>query len=241
MISFSSFFPGPVPLKCYGDNYNHSFYSFIERSFMGFQFPNLTTFISLMTHNRTHQVKERIKRKLSRFLFGWVEEEDDLLNVCCSSSWWTPCLRHISGISFVAPTSSTTMPSSVWSTTTTSRHLCSWRLYVQPLKEKHTNKRSHIDDVKQFSVYSLQESLPVAVRRPTLPCVWPVALSSSSRSEANAWFDRRLPNYLVFLSKTLIGSNVTHNASCMAFQKLYVCFKQRYVLFLWDFYIFVFK
>lgn len=137
---FLFLFPGPVPLKCYGDNYNHSFYSFIERSFMGFQFPNLTTFISLMTHNRTHQVKESIKRKLLRFSFGWEEEEDDLLNVCCSFSWWTPCLRHISGISFVAPTSSTTMPSSVWSTTTTSRHLCSWRLYVQPLTENtHKN------------------------------------------------------------------------------------------------------
>lgn len=96
---------------------------------------------------------------------------------------------------------------------------------------KHTQKRRHIDDVKQFCVYSLQESLPAVVRRPTLPCVWPVALSSSSRSEANAWFDRRLPSYLVFLSKTLIGSNVTHNASCMAFQKLYVCFTQHYVIF----------
>ncbi|KAM8772694.1 uncharacterized protein AB9X84_011354 [Acanthopagrus schlegelii] len=152
---------GPVPLKCYGDNYNHSFYSFIERSFMGFQFPNLTTFISLMTHNRTHQlVNSMPPSHLGDFLRRPdVVDNDAELCVIYSNYIQTP-------------------------------------------------------------VFLETESLPAAVRRPTLPCVWPVALSSSSRSEADAWFDRRLPNYLAFLSKTLIGSNVTHNASCMAFQKL---------------------
>lgn len=73
-------------------------------------------------------------------------------------------------------------------------------------------------------VYLLQESLPPAVRRPTLPCVWPMALSSSKRSEVNAWFDQRLQNYLVFLTKSLISPSSTHNASCLAFQKLYVLY-----------------
>lgn len=74
----------------------------------------------------------------------------------------------------------------------------------------------------QQLVNSLQESLPVDVRRPTLPCVWPMALSSTRRSEVNAWFDRSLQNYLVFLSKSLISPDITHNTSCLAFQKLYV-------------------
>lgn len=66
------------------------------------------------------------------------------------------------------------------------------------------------------------------MRRPTLPCVWPVALASSERSEVNAWFDRRLHNYLVFLTKGLISPNSTHNASCLAFQKLYEWLAQNF-------------
>lgn len=45
-----------MPLQCYRNNGNHSFYRFLEASFMGFQFPNLTTFLSLIPHNQTHQV-----------------------------------------------------------------------------------------------------------------------------------------------------------------------------------------
>lgn len=67
------------------------------------------------------------------------------------------------------------------------------------------------------------------VRRPTLPCVWPMALSSTKRSEVNAWFDQRLRNYLGFLTKSLISPSSTYNASCLAFQKLYVWFIQDYI------------
>lgn len=75
-------------------------------------------------------------------------------------------------------------------------------------------------------MYLLQESLPPGVQRSTLPCVWPMALSSSKRSEVNAWFGKRLHNYLVFLTKSLISPKHTYNASCLAFQKLYVWFTQ---------------
>lgn len=71
-----------------------------------------------------------------------------------------------------------------------------------------------------ISVCAPQESLPADVRRPTLPCVWPMALSSSKRSDINRWFDQRLRNYLVFLTKSLISPKVTYNSSCVAFQKL---------------------
>lgn len=91
----------------------------------------------------------------------------------------------------------------------------------------------------QQLVNSLQESLPVDVRRPTLPCVWPMALSSTRRSEVNAWFDRSLQNYLVFLSKSLISPDVTHNTSCLAFQKLYVSKQLFFSLFLFEVYVFV--
>lgn len=76
------------------------------------------------------------------------------------------------------------------------------------------------------SGWGQQEPIPAAVRRPTLPCVWPMALRSSSLSEANRWFDQRLHTYLAFLNKDLISPASTHNASCFSFQKLYVCLTQ---------------
>uniref|UniRef100_A0AAQ4R9F9 Mesothelin a n=1 Tax=Gasterosteus aculeatus aculeatus TaxID=481459 RepID=A0AAQ4R9F9_GASAC len=152
---------GPTPLNCYGNNYNLSFYSFLERSFMGFQFPNLTTFLSLMPRDRMHQLLNSIPPSgLGDFLRRPdVVDNDAELCVIYGNYIQTPMFLD-------------------------------------------------------------SESLPESVRRPTLPCVWPVALASSERSEVNAWFDRRLHNYLVFLTKGLISPNSTHNASCLAFQKL---------------------
>ncbi|KAM4595298.1 uncharacterized protein mslnb isoform 4-T4 [Fundulus diaphanus] len=152
---------GPPPLRCYGDNYNNSFYSFIEDSFMGFQFPNLTTFVSLMPRDRKTLLVNSIPPS---HLGNFLRRPDVIDNQA---------------------------------------QLCDlYRNYVKTPSFLET------------------ESLPDEVRRVTLPCVWPVALSSSSRSEVNAWFDRRLQNYLVFLSKSLISPAVTQNTSCLAFQKL---------------------
>ncbi|XP_050934032.1 uncharacterized protein LOC108897954 [Lates calcarifer] len=64
------------------------------------------------------------------------------------------------------------------------------------------------------------EDVPDNVKMVTLPCVWPLALSSNSKSEVKSWFDLRLKNYLRFLSKSLISSTEVQNASCLAFQKL---------------------
>ncbi len=63
-------------------------------------------------------------------------------NVCCSSSWWTPCLHQILEIFSVGPTSSTTMQTSAWSTPTTSRHQCSWRPYVTHT-QTHTRRNAN--------------------------------------------------------------------------------------------------
>ncbi|XP_047434913.1 uncharacterized protein LOC125004395 [Mugil cephalus] len=150
---------GPTPLRCYGDNFNSSFYGFLERSFLGFQFPNLTTFLSLMPHDRMNQLVNSMSLSdLGDFLRRPdVVDDDAQLCVLYSSYARTPTFLET-------------------------------------------------------------ESLPAAVRRPTLPCVWPTALSSSTRSEVNAWFNLRLRNYLAFLTKSLISPDVTHNASCVAFQ-----------------------
>ncbi|XP_068583671.1 uncharacterized protein [Cebidichthys violaceus] len=152
---------GPIPLKCYGDNYNHSFYAFLERSFMRFQFPNLTTFLSLMPHDRMHQLVNSMPPSALGDFLRRPDVVDNDAELCVIYSTYT-----------------------------------------------------------QTPTFLQNESLPAAVRRPTLPCVWPMALSSSNRSEVNAWFDRRLRNYLVFLTKSLISPNSTHNASCLVFQKL---------------------
>ncbi|KAM9354890.1 uncharacterized protein KZ484_013024 [Pholidichthys leucotaenia] len=64
------------------------------------------------------------------------------------------------------------------------------------------------------------EDVPVDVKKEILPCVWPLALSANSRSEANLWFDVRLKNYLQFLNKALINFSEVREASCFGFQKL---------------------
>ncbi|XP_040892778.1 uncharacterized protein LOC121181061 isoform X2 [Toxotes jaculatrix] len=152
---------GPIPLRCYGDNYNHSFYSFLERSFMGFQFPNLTTFLSLMPPDRMHQLVNSMPPSALGDFLRRPDIVDNDTQLCV--------LYHN---------------------------------YIQ------------------IPMFLETESLPVVVGRPTLSCFWPTALSSSERSDVNAWFDRRLHNYLVFLTKSMISPDVTHNATCLAFQKL---------------------
>ncbi|KAF0037099.1 hypothetical protein F2P81_009973 [Scophthalmus maximus] len=151
----------PVPLHCYGDHSNRSYYGFLESTFMGFQFPNLTTFLLLMPHDRMHELVNSIPPShLGDFLRrpGVVDSDAQL------------CVLY--------------------------------------------------GDYMQTPMFLEAESVPAALRPPTLTCVWPAALRSSERSQVDAWFDRRLRDYLVFLTKSLISPDITHNASCVAFQKL---------------------
>lgn len=202
---------------------------FLENSFMGFKFPNLTSFLSLMPDNRRHQVcvwqpKGKPKESLTIVI----------CDACVPYSWWTQCLHRILAISSVAPMLLTTMRSCALFTATTWRRRCSWRRYVSTaLTMCWTGSQQSCWYKSCLS--SPQESLPAVVRRPTLPCVWLMALSSSKRSEVNRWFDQSLKNYLVFLTKSLINPKITYNSSCVAFQKLYVTQPRYYkmLLFLW--------
>ncbi|XP_062388973.1 uncharacterized protein mslna [Sardina pilchardus] len=65
-----------------------------------------------------------------------------------------------------------------------------------------------------------QVTLPEDVRRPVLPCIWPLALAAEDQREADLWFDVRLRPYLPFLNKTLLTSADTLNASCLPYQNL---------------------
>ncbi|XP_036798448.1 uncharacterized protein LOC110489381 [Oncorhynchus mykiss] len=152
---------GSSPLRCYGTNYNHSFYGYLESSFLGFGFPNLTTFLSLIPHSQMEQLVNSLPvSDLGRFLRRPNVVDDDT-------------------------------------------KLC--QLYSNYAKTP---------------LFLGTESIPESVRRPTLPCVWPQALSSSQRSEVNAWFDMRLKNYLPFLTRSLVTSAAVQTAPCLAFQKL---------------------
>ncbi|CAN9502545.1 unnamed protein product [Ophioblennius macclurei] len=75
------------------------------------------------------------------------------------------------------------------------------------------------DNYNDTIAFLLTEDVPDDVRMAILPCVWPVALSSNNRSEACAWFDVRLKDFLPLLTRTLISSTQVQNASCFAFQK----------------------
>ncbi|XP_029594653.1 uncharacterized protein LOC115177814 isoform X2 [Salmo trutta] len=152
---------GSSPLRCYGANYNHSFYGYLESSFLSFGFPNLTTFLSLIPHSQMEQLVNSLPvSDLGRFLRRPNVVDDDT-------------------------------------------KLC--QLYSNYAKTP---------------LFLGTESIPESVRRPTLPCVWPQALSSSQRSEVNAWFDLRLKNYLPFLTRSLVTSAAVKTAPCLAFQKL---------------------
>uniref|UniRef100_A0A3P8NTN9 Mesothelin-like protein n=1 Tax=Astatotilapia calliptera TaxID=8154 RepID=A0A3P8NTN9_ASTCA len=152
---------GPTPLRCYSDSYNTSFYGFLEQSFMGFQFPNLTAFLSLMPPDRMSLIINSIP----------PSELGDYLrrpNVVDNNA-----------------------------------QLCML-----------------FNSYSQTPQFLETESLPEAVRRYILPCVWPMALSSTQTLEVDAWFDQRLKNYLPFLTKSLISPSVINSTSCLAFQKL---------------------
>ncbi|XP_067354741.1 uncharacterized protein [Channa argus] len=151
---------GPTPLRCYGANYNTSFYSFLHLSFMGFQFPNLSTFMSLMPPDRTYQLVNSIPPSDLGALLRQPDVVDNSAQLCV-------------------------------------------------LYNNYARTREFL----------ATESLPAVVEQATLPCVWPLALGSSTKSDVNAWFDQSLKNYLVFLTKSLINPSVTYNASCLAFQK----------------------
>ncbi|XP_061687085.1 uncharacterized protein LOC133506703 isoform X2 [Syngnathoides biaculeatus] len=148
----------PTPLRCY-DN-NQSYYLFLESSFMGFQLPNLTTFLSLIPQDQRKQLVNSVApSELGDYLRrpDIVDKDDELCSIF-SNYLKTPSFLET-------------------------------------------------------------ETLPVEVREPTLPCVWPLAFGSSARSEVEAWFDRRLANYLDFLTRDLVRNVTTYDASCLAFRK----------------------
>ncbi|XP_015820458.1 uncharacterized protein [Nothobranchius furzeri] len=71
---------GPPSLRCY--NYNSSFYSFVEGSFLGFQFPNLTTFLSLMPQGRLFQLVNSIPPSQLANLLQRPHVVDDDAKLC---------------------------------------------------------------------------------------------------------------------------------------------------------------
>ncbi|CAL8331825.1 unnamed protein product [Merluccius merluccius] len=149
----------PTPLRCYEPN--QSFYGFLNGWFLDFQYPNLTTFLSLMPESRQLELVNSLPTSHLGDLLSRPDTVDDEANLCLIYNLYT-----------------------------------------------------------NTPVFLETETLPDMVRPQTLRCVWPTALSSTERSEVNAWFDRRLPNYLDFLTKDLLTSTATQNASCLAFQKL---------------------
>ncbi|XP_073670562.1 uncharacterized protein mslnb isoform X2 [Paramisgurnus dabryanus] len=70
---------GSTPLRCYG---NQSFFSFLQSSFMSFQFPNLSTFLSLMPPGRVPELMDSISPAEINTLLSRPGAVDDLTKVC---------------------------------------------------------------------------------------------------------------------------------------------------------------
>ncbi|XP_031417801.2 uncharacterized protein LOC105895800 [Clupea harengus] len=69
----------PSPLRCYGSG---SFYSFLETSFMGFGFPNLTTFLSLIPASRKAEVMNSIPPAQVGSFLRRPGTVDDMTKLC---------------------------------------------------------------------------------------------------------------------------------------------------------------
>ncbi|XP_045572014.1 uncharacterized protein [Salmo salar] len=87
------------------------------------------------------------------------------------------------------------------------------------------------------------ENLPDDVKRPVLPCVWPLVLATDDKAEVDRWFDNRLRNYLKpeistsfnvkkrltvccgFDSVYLLGSKLTFNGSAIIQDDMYSTIK----------------
>ncbi|XP_050950914.1 uncharacterized protein mslnb isoform X1 [Labeo rohita] len=70
---------GPAPLRCYA---NQSYYAFLTSSFMSFQFPNLTTFLSLMPAARVPELMESVSPAEVSSLLNRPNAVDDVTKIC---------------------------------------------------------------------------------------------------------------------------------------------------------------
>ncbi|XP_026146566.1 uncharacterized protein mslnb [Carassius auratus] len=70
---------GPAPLRCYG---NQSYYAFLTSSFMSFQFPDLTTFLSLMPPGRVSELMESVSPAEVSSLLNRPNTVDDVTQIC---------------------------------------------------------------------------------------------------------------------------------------------------------------
>ncbi|XDV17109.1 hypothetical protein PO909_016533, partial [Leuciscus waleckii] len=70
---------GPTPLRCYS---NQSYYAFLTSSFMSFQFPNLSTFLSLMPPARVPELMESMSPVEVSSLLNRPNAVDDVTRIC---------------------------------------------------------------------------------------------------------------------------------------------------------------
>ncbi|XP_077101801.1 uncharacterized protein LOC143753360 [Siphateles boraxobius] len=70
---------GPTPLRCYS---NQSYYAFLSSSFMSFQFPNLSTFLSLMPPARVPELMESMSPVEVSSLLNRPNAVDDVTKIC---------------------------------------------------------------------------------------------------------------------------------------------------------------
>ncbi|KAF4117955.1 hypothetical protein G5714_000006 [Onychostoma macrolepis] len=70
---------GPAPLRCYA---NQSYYAFLTSSFMSFQFPSLTTFLSLMPPARVPELMESMSPAEVSSLLNRPNAVDDVTQIC---------------------------------------------------------------------------------------------------------------------------------------------------------------
>ncbi|XP_073716201.1 uncharacterized protein mslnb isoform X2 [Misgurnus anguillicaudatus] len=103
---------GSTPLRCYG---NQSFFSFLQSSFMSFQFPNLSTFLLLMPPGRVPELMDSISPAEINTLLSRPGAVDDLTKVCQLLSTYPKTPQYLETEPVLSVALGRQMLSCVWS------------------------------------------------------------------------------------------------------------------------------
>lgn len=203
---------GQTLIKCFEGG---SFYVFLRSSFLSFGFPDVSTFITLLPPNRKSEVIISEQSRWNPISCFWDVELPFCLQLLNSFNT-SELSQFLSEPGAIKNGSNICIIFSIYNNTASfletvrlPSHLACGACVCEP-------------GVIAWRC-SLQEDVPDDVKRSIFPCLWELALSSNNVSEVNFWFDLRLRDYFQFLNKDLISSVVVQNASCLAFEKLWVC------------------
>ncbi|KAI5091205.1 hypothetical protein C0J45_18411 [Silurus meridionalis] len=213
-------FSWPELMKCYT---YQSFYAFLKSYFIGFQFPSLSTFLSLIPPGRMAEVTDLSAETLATVLSCYLYGNDTISN----KTWKI----FLTGVSPVLGPALDLFPNKI-NAMSNETQMSVYVYFIHTFLSNNNTAAAQVvqvlDNVPDpelimfFSKLSSTVTEPVlspALAGQTLTCVWPQAIYASSQTDINRWFNVTLVQYLPYLSSQMISSTQMGGVSCMAFSK----------------------